>query len=1127
MTRRRNLRQQRPPAPTKGPAVMWMTKVSIRQPVFATMVMLALVVLGVFSYQRLPVEQLPDVTDPGVSVDVEYPGASPEAVETDVVKPMENVINTVDGIKRIYSTMREGSGHINIEFRLDTNVVTAAQEIRDKIALVRSGFPREVKDPQVVRFNNDNAQPIASLAVYSTTRSLQEVSTLTDQIIVKRLQNAPGVGNVSTGGLVVRQIQIFLKPAQLQAFGIGVDQVMQAIQDANQDLPAGSITSDTSEQLVRLEGRIKDPAAFGRIIVATRGSAAYLGKAGVPIYLNQVAEVVDGPAEETSLSRVDGKPAVSVDVFKVQNANVVAVGDGIAKAISDLKGQVPDDVVIKVIESNSDWVKDSLDQVKETIVEGGLLTVLIVFLFLHSWRSTIITGLTLPISVIATFIALHAFGFTINFITLLALSLCIGLLIDDAIVVRENIVRHLHLGKSHRRAAEDGTNEIGLAVMATTFAILAVFVPVAFMDGIIGRYFFQFGITVAVAVLVSLFVSFTLDPMLSSIWHDPIEGRFKYMPWLGRMLDRIELGVDALHRIYGRLLAWALSEHRRRVWLPIFGITHSLSTVRLNWQRPLGIRGFGWRELGTVSNRGIVLWLAAFTFFGSFFLVPLIGSEFQPQQDNGYISLRLNTPIGSSLQYTDTKVQQVEAALKDFPEIETVSTRIGTDDGTNYSRVLLRLTDKNKTHRRSQQKMEAAIRDRVKTIAGISLSVGYGQAFVISILGSDADRLTALSQELLAKVAKVPGIADLESSERGSNPTLAVRLNNEAASDLGLTNARIGSALRPLIAGDTVSHWLGPDGQDYDVLVRLAKADRRIADDLRDLYISSNTRLAADGSPLLVPLRQVADFVETKSAQQLKRLNLQRRVTLYANVSGRPEGDVGADVKKIIDATKLPPGFRFDVGGNQEGLSESFNSAVAALGLAVLFIYFILASQFGSFLQPLAIMVSLPLSLAGVFIALLLTGTTLNMFSMIGFIMLMGLVTKNAILLVDFTNQGLREGKSVLASLLDAGQVRLRPILMTTLAMIFGMLPMAIGLGKGGETQAPMARAVIGGIITSTLLTLVVVPVLFTFLNAFGQRASLWLARGGKSDDKAEPDADFHGAAGGALSAPRAPHDGP
>jgi multidrug efflux pump subunit AcrB len=567
------------------------------------------------------------------------------------------------------------------------------------------------------------------------------------------------------------------------------------------------------------------------------------------------------------------------------------------------------------------------------------------------------------------------------------------------------------------------------------------------------------------------------------------------------MLDRIELGVEALHRAYGRLLGAALGTRRRRVWLPIFGIVHA-------------VRRRDWRPLGTVSNRGIVLWVAAFVFFGSFLLLPLIGTEFQPQQDQGSISLRLNTPIGSSLDYTDLKTRQVEEALKDFPEIETVSTHVGTGDGKNYSRVLLKLTDRDKTHRRSQQALEGAIRERVKSIGGISLSIGYNQAIFVSILGSDADRLTSLSQELMAKIAKVPGIADLESSERGANPTIAVRLNSELAGDLGLTNARIGNALRPLIAGDTISHWLGPDGQDYDVLVQLPKSDRRVTSDLGDLYISSNTRLAADGSPLLVPLRQVAEFVETKSAQQLKRLNLQRRVTIYANAEGRPSGDVGGDVKKIVASMKLPPGFRFDIGGSQQDQDESAASAGSALLLAVVFIYFILASQFGSFLQPIAIMVSLPLSLAGVFIALLITRTTLNMFSVIGFIMLMGLVTKNAILLVDFTNQGLREGKPLTRALLDAGQVRLRPILMTTLAMIFGMLPMAIGLGKGGETQAPMARAVIGGIITSTLLTLVVVPVLYTYLHALGERASRWF---GKVEDS-------HGhARGGAQLVPSAP----
>ncbi|MES2885211.1 MAG: efflux RND transporter permease subunit [Pseudomonadota bacterium] len=1059
---------------------MWITETSIKQPVFATMVMLAIVTLGAFAYQRLPVEQMPDVSNPVVSIVVRWPGASPEAVENDVIKPMEDVVNTVDGIKRIYATTREGVGFIQAEFRLDTDVAVAAQEMRDKVALVRSSFPREVLDPEVSRSNNDdNQRPVVELVVLSKTRSLRELSTLVDQVIVKRFQSSPGVANIAVNGEVVRQVQLFLKPSEMQAYGVGIDQVISAVKSANQDLPAGSISTLTQEQLVRVEGRIKSPEAFGQIIVTTQ--------AGAPVYLSQVAEVVDGEEERTSLARVNGEPAIGLSVFKVQGSNIIEVGKGIEKAREDLAKRLPPDVEVRLIWSNAEGIKNSLDNVKKTIFEGAALTVLIVFLFLHSWRSTIITGLTLPISVIATFMAIHAMGFTLNYLTLMALSLCIGLLIDDAIVVRENIVRHLDMGKSHYRAALEGTQEIGLAVMATTFAILAVFVPVAFMQGIIGLYFYQFGITVAVAVLVSLFVSFTLDPMLSSIWRDPPGDRFKYLPWFGRLMAGIEHGIEAVHRVYGRVLAWALRDMRYRVWLPIFGLV-AAATER------------NWRLIGTISRRGIVLWTAAAIFFGSFLIVPLLGSEFFPEEDEGFISVRMNTAIGSSLEYTDAKTLQVEEALKPFTEIETMSTEIGTEEGKNYSRVNLRLTNAEKTGRRSQKELEKLIRARVSAIGGIELNIGWNKPIFVSILGPDAAQLTAISQEVMAKMAKIPGIADLESSEKGANPTLAIRIDKERASDLGLSNAAIGAALRPLIAGETISYWLAPDGQNYDVLVRLPKAQREIASDLGALNITSS-RLRADGTPLLVPLRQVAELVPTTSAQQIKRLDLQRRISLYAGAEGRPSGDVGGDVEKLIKSIELPPGYRFDIGGQQQEMAESFAAAMAALGLAVIFIYFILASQFGSFIQPVAIMATMPLSLAGVFIALLVTGSTLNIFSIIGFIMLMGLVTKNGILLVDFTNQGLREGKPLMQALLDAGQVRLRPILMTSFAMIFGMLPMAIGGGQGGESQAPMGRAVIGGIITSTVLTLVVVPVIYSFLHAMGQRSRRWFGSGEESHE--------------------------
>jgi multidrug efflux pump subunit AcrB len=678
----------------------------------------------------------------------------------------------------------------------------------------------------------------------------------------------------------------------------------------------------------------------------------------------------------------------------------------------------------------------------------------------------VITGLTLPISAIATFIALHFLGFSLNFMTLMALSLCIGLLIDDAIVVRENIVRHSNMGKSHRDAALQGTQEIGVAVMATTFAILAVFIPVAFMSGVIGRFFLQFGITVAVAVLVSLFVSFTLDPMLSSIWPDPSEGRFRRVPWLGRVMERVERVVEGAHVVYDRLLNWALS---------------------------------GRRYARFISPRVVLLGVAAVSFLGSFMIVPLIGTEFVPQQDEGMVSMRLNTPIGSSLQYTDAKIRDVETAIREIEGVDAIVTTVGTDEGRNYARITVVLADLATSKRPPQSQFENTIRERLSRMAGLSVSINQNNRPVaLSLLGPDSGKLTQLSEELMARLAKIPGIADLESSEKGANPTIAVRINNELASDLGLTTAAIGTALRPLIAGDDISTWLGPDGQDYDVIVQLPKHRREIAADLGDLYVAS-ARVDANGAPLLVPLRQVAEFVETGSPQQIKRLNLQRRISIYANAQGRPSGDVGSDAQKVVESMQLPPGYRFDVGGGQQEMNETFSAALASLGLAVIFIYLVLASQFGSFIQPIAIMASLPLSLIGVLLALLFTGTTLNIFSIIGFIMLMGLVTKNAILLVDFTNQALRAGRSLHEAIREAGQVRLRPILMTTFAMIFGMLPMAVGVGQGGEMLAPMGRAVIGGVITSTVLTLLIVPVLYTYVYALGERAKAFWRRGSEA----------------------------
>ena len=716
---------------------------------------------------------------------------------------------------------------------------------------------------------------------------------------------------------------------------------------------------------------MKEAADFRHIIVAQRANG--------PVYLSQVAEISDGAAEEQSISRVNGERAISLEIAKVQDANTVEVGNGVKAAIEAMKTTLPKDVQFRVLDDKAKTVQGQLDNVKETILEGALLTIVIVFLFLHSWRSTVITGLTLPISVLRQLhrhqrVRLHA-----------------ELHDDDGAVAvhrpadrrrdrgaREHRAPRRHGQDHHMRGAEDGTDEIGLAVMATTFAIVAVFVPVAFMKGIIGKFFLPFGITVASAVLVSLFVSFTLDPMLSSVWPDPAKDRFKYMPWLGRLMARIEVGIEHVHGWYAKVLGLALA----------------------------------WRKS--------TLLLAVALFAGSLMLIPKIGGEFVPQTDDGFVQLKFKTAVGSSLDYTDAKMRQVESALAEFKEIESVQTIVAAWEGRNTSMLNVKLTDVRKTHRRSQQDMEKVIRDRLSSIPGIGMTVGNRPIF-IAILGSDEVKLDAVAHRLMDKMKKIKGVADIEYSQEGANPATIIKINHEMANDLGLNVQQIGAALRPFVAGDQTNRWLAPDGQNYEVNVQLPKSGREKVADLADLSVASS-RLDAAGNPVMVPLRQVVEFLPSTSPQVLKRQALERRVAVYAGLEGRPLGDVMGDVDKAMKSIELPAGVRFDVGGQAQEMNETMGGFVVALGIAVIFIYLVLASQFGSFLQPIAIMVSLPLSMIGVLLALLVTKTTLNMFSIIGIVMLMGLVTKNAILLVDFANHGQREGKAAAARGADGGR---------------------------------------------------------------------------------------------------------
>ncbi len=1082
---------------------MQITKISVNNPVFATMMMVALMVLGVFSYQRLSVDQLPDISFPFVSVATSYPGASSEAVMQDVTRPLEESVNTVQGVKNIRSFSREGYSRVMIEFDLNVDVKTAVQDVRDKVAGVRRGFNKDIGEPTVTRADNDNDQPIMYIAIESPARSLRELSDLTDQLVVKRLQGAAGVGTIDISGQVQREMAIQLNPDKMAAYGISVDQVVGEIRAQNQNQAAGFLAGERAERLVRVQGKFKDVSDFERMIIARRGN----GTNSTPsaITLGMIATVRDTEREETGLATNNGRRGLSVEIRKTRGANSIEAAESIRANIDKLKKTLPADFKLEITFDQSKFIKQGVDNVKHTILEGALLTVMIVFLFLHSWRSTVITGLTLPISVFATFIALYAMGFTINFMTLMALSLSIGILIDDAIVVRENIVRHLGMGKSHFQASLDATQEIGIAVMATTFSIVAVFLPVAFMGGIIGKFFFQFGVAVSVAVLVSLFVSFTLDPMLSAVWHDSPSriNQFRPIAWL---LAKQDIFMVWLHAKYDAVLRWALQPDYRRTWIPkISLVEYAFSGFK---RKHLRLDKF------TIRNRGIVLWIAALTFFGSFLLVPFIGSEFVPETDENWANASIETPVGSSLNYTLGKAQQVELALNEFPEIKRI-TRNVWKNGAWYG---LQLVDKEQRSR-SKKQLDDAIRKRLSSIAGLAVRVGWNRPVQIFVMGPEIRELDRISKEVVAKLKAIPGTVDVESSYKPTSPTLDITINRELASDLGVSMSSVVSTTRAMIAGEDAGQWQGPDGENHQVLVRLPRNERTSVADLDKLFVPTSS-LNSDGSPRMVPLRQVADFTPAFAERQIERRNLQRLIQVWSGVAAtHTAGAVSDEVQKALKEIPLPPGYQFQFGGSSQEMADSMGYAVAALSLAVIFIYLILASQFGSFLQPIAIMASLPLSLIGVFLALLMFRSTLNLFSVIGFIMLMGLVTKNAILLVDFTNHGRREGVPRDDAILNAGQVRLRPILMTTAAMIGGMLPLALAFGAGSEQQSPMAHAVIGGIITSTVMTLVVVPVLYTYFDTWGEKATAWFTRGKRNTHEATTQPDATPANAGSPSA--------
>lgn len=1017
---------------------MKLSDVSIKRPVFATMMIFSIVVLGLFALTKLNVDLYPDVDFPFVVVTTVLPGAGPEQIETDVTKPLEDAVNPIAGVDHIQSRSQEGVSIVIVQFKLEVDGKTAAQEVREKIAAIRGDLPKDVEEPVIQRYD-PASEPILVLTV-SGERSEKELTTFTKDVIKKRLENVQGVGAVNLVGGAEREIHIDVDLERLRAYSLSIDDVIQSVGASNLEVPGGNLDQGTRQLLLRTEGKFTNIEDFGKIIIVSNK--------GNIVRLNEVATVSDASVEQTSLSRYNGKPAVGLRILKQSGSNTVNVADQVQKALKALDQEMPQDIKIDIAQDNSVFIRDSVNDVLFDLVYGGLLAIIVIYLFLANIRSTIISAIALPTSIIATFFVMWLLDFTLNMMSLLALSLAVGLLIDDAIVVIENIYRHLDQGETPFEAAKSATNEIGLAVLATTFTIVAVFIPVAFMEGIVGRFFYQFGITVSVAVLVSLFVAFTLTPMLSSRWLNKEDEH----------LDKNSRNpVTKLLYYFNNMFEWLNDKYRGT----------------LAW---------------SLRHRVIVVVGSIAVFVGSIFLMGFLGSAFFPDTDRGEFTINVKAAAGTSLEQTDRITKIIESKLRERKEVTNILTTIGGENTPiNQGTIMVKVVKKH-DREKSVEQILSEMRYELKTIPGANLDFrvqggpgGGEKPVTFSVRGPDINRIQQISEEVRQVVRSTDGAVDIESSQEASKPEVRIRINRDKASDLGVNVASIAGAVRNMVNGYVATKY--QEGTDqYDVRVRLNEANRRSIYDIQNLTVTS-MKQGAGGQKVNIRLGDVADVYEGSGPSIIRRYDRQREIRIDANLEGKLLGEVLGPIQNATKNMQLPAGYSIKVVGEGEMQAESFMNMFISLLLAIVFVYIVLAMQFESFVYPFSIMLSLPMAIIGAVMALLIFNSALSVMSMIGIIMLMGLVTKNAILLIDYTNIQRERGLSRTEALLKAGPTRLRPILMTTFAMIFGMVPVAFGFGEGSEFRSPMGQAVIGGLITSTLLTLLVVPVVYTILD--------------------------------------------
>ena len=1020
---------------------MFVSDLAIRRPLVTVVAVLALVAFGLVALLRLETDEFPEISPPFFVVGVAYPGASPDGVEREVLDPIEEAVRGISGVERIEGTAFDSYAQLSVEFSFGTDRQEASTEIRDALSAIRADLPAEMEEPVVRRFS-PNDFPIVSVALTNPALSPTELTRLADHDVARAVRGVPGVARVDVAGARDRELTVALDPNALAGLGVSAGQVVGALRSQNLAAPVGRLDAGGGEQAIRLEGRLRDPKDFARLPVGA-------GADGQTVVLGQVAAVEDGAEEARSLALYDGQPAVGVDVVKASDASTTTVAADVLAAVEAVRPQLPPGTEVDVVQNAGERVSDSVHNVVQTLLEGLLLTVLVVFVFLNSWRSTVITGLALPVSMLASFTAVYAAGFTLNTMSLLGLTLAIGIIVDDAIVVRENIVRHVEMGKGHLQAAHEGTAEIGMAVAATTFAIVAVFVPIAFIGGLAGQWFQPFALTIACSVLVSLFVSFSLDPMLSAYWPDPHRPAHE-RGWVTRRLDAFNAWFDRQAEGYRRVVAWAL-DHPKSV-LAITGASF--------------VAAFALPALG------------------------LVGGGFFPEDDNSEARIAVTLPPGTSLATTRDRMTQIDRIAHTIPEVAytyaTVSAESGAvDEGTVYVR-LVPIADRE----RGQTDVADALRQRVVAeVPGVEVSLATGfdaaKQIQLRLSGADATVLAEAADGLLATVRATPGTTDVGLSTRGRRPEVDVQIDRDAALERGVDVATLAASLRPAFAGVDAGDWVDPDGETRDVVVRYAEAYRAASGDLSALPV----RVAGPDGPQTVTLDEVATVEGGLGPALVEHLGGEAVVTVEANVApGASLNGVLAAVARQTEARPLPDGVTLSTGGEAEDQAEVFGTLLTALGSGILLMYLILVLQFGSFLDPLAILASLPLSLVGVMGGLWVAGSTINIMSMIGVILLAGIVAKNAILLIDFAKDAKARGLPTREALIEAGAVRLRPILMTTVALVAGMIPIAVGHGEGALFRRPLGAAVIGGVLTSTLLTLLVIPTVYELLDRARER---------------------------------------